>query len=222
MLIHITPRMYIPHQVALCDLVSLTIKEFGLSLTSKDLAVRKPYPNKRLWAACRRTGKIAITGLLLQTEQPVSKFTVESKWVIDGNAEPFTHVTNYHVLDDKYDCVSDNMLLWYGYEGVGKKWERRWAPAFERMSPAQAAPRMEIFPCGPGVPPREGHRRDILGEDGFIDKRTENFQMLTIEPERLFESVWCNRMPSRESVILVDSICSPQPATITTLNMEPA
>jgi hypothetical protein len=220
MLIHITPRMYIPHQVNSCELRSLSIQEFGFSLTSKDLAVRRPYPNKRLWAACRRTGQKAVTGLLLQTEQPAFKFTVKSQWVVDDCAEPFIHVTNYHVLDDEYDCVSDNMLLWYAYEGRGQKWAQRWAPGFEQLSPARAAPRMEIFPCGPGVPPREAHRRDIIGKDGFIDKRTENFQMLTIEPERLFESVWCNRMPGRESVILVDTLHSSQPTTTTNPNLE--
>jgi hypothetical protein len=212
MLIHITPRMYIPHRVASCELASLNIKEFGLKLTEKDLMARKPYPNKRFWVACRRKGQRAISGILLTTDLPVTSFTVEAHWVIDGHQQPFTHVTNYRVLDSAHELVSDNMLLWYSFESRGEEWESRWAPAYKHLSPAQASPKMEIFPRQRGADPAEKHRRDTLGVEGFIEQRSEDFQMLTLEPERLFSPrTFSDRMPSRDSAILVSSITKQQP-----------
>ncbi len=198
MLIHITPRIYIPHLVHACELVSLGIEELGVSLTSGDLATRQPYPNKRLWAACKRVGRRAISGVLFETDDHVNAFTSIARWAVDG--EPLvTHTTRYKVLDDTYDCVTDNMILWHGtLTGRRGEWERRWADWAKDFSPAQAQPRMEIVGVGPHALPNETHREDRVSSSGVIIERTEEFGILTVQRERLLNP-YVVRVPTLDS-----------------------
>lgn len=194
MLIHITPRIYIPHLVRACELVSLNIAELGVSLTSADLATRQPYPNKRLWAACKRVGQKAISGVLFETDEHVSAFTSIARWAVDGELL-VTHTTRYNAIDDKYDCVTDNMILWYGISVGSREWEERWADWAKDLSPSQAQPRMEIVGTGPLALPHVAHRQDRVSSDGVIMERTEEFGMLTVQRERVLNAYNAERVP---------------------------
>lgn len=208
MLIHITPNIYIPYFVKSCELVSLKINELGVCLTSVDLATRKPFPNKRIRVACKRVGQKAISGVLFDTVDHVADFTSVARWSVVGlhrfnsGADLLvTHTTKYKVLDDKYDCVSDHMLLWYDSSSGQQKWERRWADWAKDLSPAQAQPRMELIGEGPDALPKEAHRIDTISSCGVIIERTETFGMLTIQRERLRNSSYVERMPALESAV---------------------
>lgn len=198
MLIHVTPRMHISHFVDSCELVSLDIAELGVSLTSTDLVARQPFPNKRIWAACKRVGRKAICGVLFETEEHVHDFTSKARWMVDGELL-VTHTTKYKIIDDKYDCVTDNMLLWYGHSSDNREWENRWADWAKDLSPAQAQPRMEIVGVGPHALPNETNRVDRVSVNGVLMERTEEFAMLTVQRDRLLNSYDVVRVPTLDS-----------------------
>lgn len=80
MLIHITPRIYIPSAVKSCEMTGLKIEQLGVSFSAEQIATRKPYPNKRFHVACRRNNRRAVQGLLFSVGAAPREFTVE-QWV---------------------------------------------------------------------------------------------------------------------------------------------
>jgi hypothetical protein len=184
MLIHVTPRIYIPFRARSCEITELTVAELGISLTKDELVARQPCPNKLLFVASRRKGRKAISGLFFETSVRPAFFSVEAKWVVNGTA-PVTHVTHYAILDQDNDCVTDNMMLWYGAQQGGRKWEDRWAEWAKDLTPARAMPVMELLGAGPLRLPTEAHRKDLTTSDGNLTRRTEQFSMHTVESERL-------------------------------------
>jgi hypothetical protein len=197
-LIHITPKIYIPYQILAVELVSLDIPELEIALTRAELATRQPYPNKRYWTACKRLGQKAISGVLFETTGHVFTFTSVARWAIDGELL-VTHTTNYAVLDDKYDCVTDNMILWYGTSSGRLDWERRWADWAKELTPARAEPHMEVIGAGPCAPRKEAHRIDRVSNSGLIMERIEDFGMLTVQRDRVLHSRDVRRVPSQGS-----------------------
>lgn len=211
MLIHITPRLYLPSFVERCELDSLCIVELGVSLSGHELAARRPYPNKQLWAGQTRIGRKALSGILFDAPESVRSFTAVARWAVTLYGDLYserletvaTHRVEYHILDGEFDAVTDNMLLWYGDTGERREWSTRWAPGAIGKSPAQAQPIMEIFPDGrSGLGPwRVGP--DRLTNRGLIAERIESFGMLTLERDRLKRHPFADRMPGLDTAIVV-------------------
>lgn len=207
MLIHITPRIYIPQLVHSCELLSLQVEELGLSLSQYDLATRKPYDNKRFSVACRRIGSKAIEGLLIEAEGHVPAYTSTAVWKV--GVTPVHHLllihhTHHQVLDHQFDAVSDNMLLWYASERAGRTFERRWPEWANELTPAEAQPRMELLGPNLGGLPRPPGVSERLNARGFVLERTTNFALHTIERQRLIPDRYAPRMPSPADAFTVE------------------
>ncbi|HHO8872848.1 TPA: DUF6012 family protein [Pseudomonas aeruginosa] len=115
MLIHISPRLLMPVGLAMpCALIDVWIKEFNLLLVGdRDVVARQPYPNKRYHVTCRKQGRKAVNGLLVEVEGHVPFFTVITRWSIAAEVEVvLRHQVNYVVLDEELDAVTDDPILW--------------------------------------------------------------------------------------------------------------
>ncbi len=77
MLIHLTPSFFLNYSNISVDLIDVEIPELGLHLQAeRDITVRFPSPNKRLHYVCRKKGRKAIHGILLNTDAYVTDITV--------------------------------------------------------------------------------------------------------------------------------------------------
>lgn len=202
MLIHLTPRFYLPPEIPVSieavDLVRLTIAELGVCMGPTEVVTRHPYPNKRFYVGARRDGRKAIEGLFFDAPGHVGSYTAVAEWAINGELL-VTHRTEYVVLDNTFDAVTDNMILWYATGD--KRWTRRWPDALDPFTPAQAQPRMEIFSPALGGEARETEVQDDLAPNGLILKRTERFPLHSVERERVVNTKYTDRMPEVRSII---------------------
>lgn len=195
MLLHIRPRCFSPFREV--ELVDLTIACLGITLIGgKDLATRRPYPNKRYAVACRKRGLRATDGILIETPERLCAFTMVCRWAV--NAEFVArHEVHYLLVDQEFDTASDNMCLWYGT----RDWSSRWSDDISG-TPASAAPRMDIEVGGGRV----GDVTDTVdAHSGWIFERRETFRMPTLERSRLTGHPFSNdRSPGPDSAFLID------------------
>ncbi|ONC41620.1 hypothetical protein AQ914_18185 [Burkholderia pseudomallei] len=203
MLIHTTPRFYTCEQSGPnVELVDLHIDELGVHLQGgKELTTRRPYPNKRYVVVCRKVGQKAIDGLLFETDAKVSQYTVTTRWAIRAEIIA-THRVHYVVLDEEYDTVTDNMVLWYRMsEGLGG-WPSRWPDAHKDAVPCHAQPRMQFSQA----PQRAGQVVDRMTGPLSLE-RVETFPIPTIERERLLSprSI-TERIPTIEAAFRVGQL----------------
>ena len=194
MILHLRPRLFSPFSEV--KLVDLRIEPFGLCLNEKQLATRRPYPNKRYAVACRRQGNRAIDGILIET-QPVEELDLTARWAVEAHMI-VTHQVHYKLLDRDFEAASDDMVLWYGF----RDWSSRWPEWAEGLAPVKAQPVMEVVPREeqpfeerPSVHGTE----DIFNDEGLVVTRRQCFEMPTIEPERLFCSELNDRVPGIEA-----------------------
>lgn len=175
MLLHIRPRLYSRFEkVALID---LEIPQLGLRLRGDiDLVTRRPYPNKFYAVACRKMGRKAVDGILIQTDRPCAGFQCIVRWAIDASLV-VTHRVDYTLLDQDFDFASDDMTLWH---------EDRWPTWADGISPLLAEPKMEILVPTTREPTVNTH--DRLDRDGYICERQQAFHMPTIERSRLSDA----------------------------------
>lgn len=201
MLIHITPKLFLSNRFVApkCELIDITIEEFGIVLAgNKDLATRRPYPNKNYLVGCKKQGQKAIDGILIDTPNHVPSFTSVARWAINADSI-VTHKTNYIVLDEDFDAVSDSMPLWYATGNELGNWSSRWPECSNELIPASAQPRMDVWPATNGGIARQGEVTDILGPNGLILERNETFRMPTIERDRILgERAKHERFPAYE------------------------
>jgi len=207
MLIHITPKLFRPAELAFirkCILSEIHISELDMTLKHGiDIDTRKPYPNKNYFVGCRKVGKKAIDGLFIESPTHLSSFTVISKWLLDDE-RTVIHQTNYQVVDDEFDTVSDSMMLWHATcESLGN-WGSRipnnMKPSssenIQDVAPVNLQPRMDLLPAK-----RKGEFEDQISSDGIICNRKEIFTLPTIEKGR-FEAFDDNyRLPSSDLTI---------------------
>jgi hypothetical protein len=190
MLIHVTPKIYSGSNSRSVDvsLVDLKIPEFGLSLRGGEHIVgRKPYPNKLYTVACRKQGREAVKGLLIEIGGRVKNFTVVTRWELQAEIV-IQHIVKYHVLDEDFETVTDSMLLWHD----------RWPKSAKNYTPASHQPRMDVF-SGNG---RKGDFHDTVNSSGIVLERHETFHIPTIEKVRLErQDFLSNRLPFFESAI---------------------
>lgn len=197
MLIHIAPRFYTGNYAIPVQLVDVTIEPLGLVLREGvDLAMRQPFPNKRLYVACRKVGRKGMNGLLIDTGAvPIKEFDVVTRWAVFAD-DVVTHRVQHVVLDDEFDAVSTDMALWHAMSESLGGWESRMPALPQNASPATHMPRMAIM--SEDRAQRTGDVVDKLNRSGMITERREVFSMPTIQPERLQNTRLDDRLPPIE------------------------
>lgn len=194
MLIHVCPRFFTGDQHVSVQLVDVTIDALGITLgDGEDLVMRQPYPNKRFYVACRKVGRKAIDGLLLDTGTTrVKEFEVVTRWAVFAEAV-VTHRVQHVVLDDEYDAVSTNMIFWHATSKSLGNWESRMPTLPDGATPANHMPRMSIMPKDRAD--RVGNVIDVVNTSGMVTARREVFSMPTVQPERLQNLRLDDRVP---------------------------
>ena len=205
MLIHITPTLFLAFHNYSCELVDLSVKEFGLVLKNeRDIVARKPFPNKHYLVACRKTGRKAVGGILIESPLQTDSFTVITRWAVSASLV-VTHKVNYVVMDRDFDAVSDNMMLWGEISQYVKKWR---CPNFVNgTTPSRAQPRMDIYPASLSGAERDGDVKDII-KNGLIIERNEVFSLPTIEKVYLLNSTINERLPLIETAFEASPVFS--------------
>ncbi len=203
MLIHLTPKLNarrLPGLVNAIHLVDIECEELDLQLKGgRDIVARRPYPNKSWLVACRKRGRKAINGILVETESPVQQFTTVTRWAVAAEVI-VTHRVRYVVLDQELDATSSYVLLW------GDRLPQDYPV---KGSPLQVEPCMELVP---GIE-RVGDVTDTLSNHscplgpGAILERSEVFHLPTIEDQRLKSDdpsyPFSSRLPERSEAFLV-------------------
>lgn len=115
-LIHILPKFLAPFEFyEFIRLIDVTIPEFNLKLEmGKELALRKPYPNKHYLVACLSTPRKAQEGFLLSLPECPDSYSVITRWRL-ADATTISHVVRHKVTDPGHDAISDDYTLWYGH-----------------------------------------------------------------------------------------------------------
>jgi hypothetical protein len=197
MLLHIRPRLYCPFRnVALID---LEIEPLGIHLRGGvDLRVGRPYPNKWYSVACRKLGRKAMDGILIETPGPVNEFSCRARWAIQAELM-VTHSVEYRVIDHDFDAASDSMILWSACCAELGGWSNRRPERRERDVPLVSEPVMEVVAGRVDV--RRAAKDVIRG--GWIVERNESFAMPTIERERILQTKLRERIPGPGMVLQV-------------------
>ena len=201
MILHLRPRLYCPWEnVALVD---LQIKALRLHLRGgTDLMTRRPYPNKRYAVACRKQGRKAMDGIIVDTITTVDDLTCTTRWKVEDEGI-VTHHVLYQLLDHDFDTASDSMLMWAGTHHWDGNWEHRYPEWAKGTSPNRAEPKMAVIPeqeCLPVIP-----TQDIVDKNrNLIVSRHQTYAIPTIERERLLRKTasWNERTPSLDSVFV--------------------
>lgn len=191
MLLHIRPQLFSRYEVALVD---LEVSPLGLHLAGGvDLATRRPYPSKWWAVACRKLGKKAIDGILIETGARLDELHTTARWAVEASTV-VTHTVHYKLLDHDYDAASDKTEFWYGCCAELGGWPDRW-PGGTKWRPSMAhEPVMEIEP---GLMRQQRSSKDMIDvRSGWIVAREETFSMPTIERERILGTRLSSRVPA--------------------------
>lgn len=194
MLIHLTPSFYLKYCNISVDLIDVDIPELGLHLQAeRDITVRFPSPNKRLHYVCRKKGRRAIHGILLNTDKFVTDITVITRWAVQGDVS--LHRVHMHI-EGTDDAATDVIQLWNGVQNTPF---RDKAPDLTRSwVPASCQPRLTVS-AGDRPSVREPAIWRRADPAGIIRQQTEYYTAATVEPERLL-SPWrsYDRLPALE------------------------
>jgi len=165
MLIHIRPSCFSEYRQV--DLIDVEIPEFALCLRQgRELNARRPYPSEQWVVASAAAERRAKSGFFIQMPGQYDTFTTIARWSVDAE-EIVKHVVEYQVLDNEFDAVSDDPILWYGIRDEYGRWEKRWPD------------------CIPPDPPEELQPRLQLRSDGGAERTSEVFRMPTLERGRI-------------------------------------
>ncbi|MCB5205513.1 DUF6012 family protein [Neorhizobium sp. T786] len=135
MLIHLKPTCASAH----FDLTLLDFTFNGLLLREgRELATRRPSPNRTLAVACAKRERGPKDGILIETTSRLQNFTTVSRW----RAGPHIvhHEIAYTVLDTEHDGASDDVVLWMASEA----WSDRWPATVARKPPVVLQPWLKI------------------------------------------------------------------------------
>ncbi|MDI9766913.1 DUF6012 family protein [Pantoea dispersa] len=192
MLIHLTPSFFLNYSDVSVNLIDVEIPEVGLHLQNeKDITIRFPAPNKRLHYVCRKKGRKAVYGILLNTDKTVTDITVITRWAVQG--EVSTHRVHMHIVGAD-DAATDVIHLW---SGVFNTPFRDKAPDLTKnWNPASCQPRLSVC-AGDRPSEREPAIWRLADAAGIIRQQTEYFTATTVEPERLLTPTRSNdRLPA--------------------------
>lgn len=184
MLLHLIPQMFAcRNNEPECSIIDFRCPELGLCLRGGiEIVARRPYPNKNYLVACRKVGRKAMDGFLIETTERVREFRTITRWSV-GAERIVNHHVQYFVLDDDLDAITEKMVLWYAMSPSLGGFSLRWPGVAEDWTPAAAQPRMELISRE-----RDGHYTDSLDDMGNIIERIEIFRLLTVERERVLYS----------------------------------
>lgn len=126
MLIHIRPMMYSYYPATIID---LDLHPFDLHLVAgKDLNVGHPYPNRHYTVGCRKDKRKITDGILVETSSPIQRIRTTARWAVDGE-RVITHVVDYEIVDQDFDAVSDDTVLWLArWNGWRARWDSNKRP----------------------------------------------------------------------------------------------
>lgn len=194
MLIHLTPSFFLKYCNISVDLIDVDIPELGLHLQAeRDITVRFPSSNKRLHYVCRKKGRKAVHGILLNTDKFVTDITVNTRWAVQGDVS--LHRVHMHI-EGTDDAATDVIQLWSGVKNTPF---RDKAPDLTRSwVPASCQPRLTVS-AGDRPSVREPAIWRRADPAGIIRQQTEYYTAATVEPERLL-SPWrgYDRLPALE------------------------
>lgn len=201
MIAHLTPRIYNRFADVNIELESVYFPEFALTLYGEtDLALRKPYPNKCYQVACKKKGRKAINGILLNTNSIPEDFTMVTTWNMDG-LHTLTHEVKYTIIDKEFDYITDNPCAWYS---TSNSLPSRWGDIYE--VPALYQPSMNVL-----FNERDIEREHLVTDtfdEGILIHRKQNFVCKTVEHDRLFNNKYLHysdRMPQIDDAFAVES-----------------
>lgn len=195
-LLHLVPRFF--GSFAAVELVDLTLEPIGLTLRGgRDLATRKPYPNRRYSIACRKRGQRAIEGIFVLTKEPVARLDYTARWSVDAEVV-VTHRVRYRLLDREFDAASDDKMLWHACSPSLGGWASRWPEPDDAKSPSSTAPVM-VARVSDAAHFREGtagaSAHHQFAEGGLIVWRQQEFGLPTLERGRFGSPLAGDRMP---------------------------
>lgn len=200
MIIHISPSIFLPYAADI-ELVGITIPELKLSLVgSTDVIGRRPHNNKHYTVACRKVGRGASDGILIETEYQLEAYSVVTVWKVDGVT--VQHVVRYVVQDKDFDMVSDKMCLWGAFHESLGGWDSRYPKGIEYGAPVDTQPCMELHPGASQLGRKHKVIKDTLNMDGTITMRFEEFKLPTIERGRVASGA-APRFPAFETAFKV-------------------
>ena len=181
MLIHLVPKLFLKYKNSV-DLVSISVDDRAID---RDLLViRKPYPNKCYSVACRKKGKKAISGILVELADK-KKFKVEYTWIVEKLGE-VKHIVHYEISDSDYDMVSDDITLSYASSGEQLGYfESRFNDRLKNITPASGNPYAEIIE--PIKSKESAFPFSDTMEKGIVKQRVEYIYLPTIEKERFIK-----------------------------------
>lgn len=174
-LIHIMPRFFLPTALQeLVNLVDVSIPEFDLTLRhGHELAVRRPFPNKRYLIPCMRSPRKATEGFIISVPECPANYTVITRWELVG-IQTVSHTVRHEMQERELGAASDNDTLWLAHASH---------PHWQNRTP-------QLAPTAPTIAPVERplHSLELsFTLDGQLQVSNElsTIQMPTIEQERL-------------------------------------
>ncbi|KGQ44613.1 hypothetical protein JP28_03855 [Gallibacterium anatis] len=198
MLIHLTPtfiNLFCDIDVILEKLL-IIVNGNEYEIPIKDLSLKKPYLNKTYYVACRKFRNKSLIGLFVQVEpeqiNKFTEFTVYEKWktLTDDDVErEHIHYITFNLLDNNFDAISQNFLLWqqYRHSQIHKDW-----------IPVNCTPCMEYHTniLRNGV----RYNKDIkdIYFNGIIKQRNEQYYVPTMPHKELLKRgnfLYSNKMP---------------------------
>ncbi|HAG9068329.1 TPA: hypothetical protein F6T45_18890 [Escherichia coli] len=203
MLIHLTPRFFLQYSDIEVDLVDVTIPELEMTLKNGvDLMLKTPYPNKCYKVACRKKGRKAINGILIETHEPLENFTVITRWSVTGvdgdtTSSISTHTTHFHVSDSDYDAITECQMLWNDFYNTPYRSRKTFIQ--EEWIPAKDQPRMSTFEEDFRECERSSQCYNHINHNSLIVERSEYYIVPTVERERLTVPFFGNdRLPTED------------------------
>lgn len=205
MLIHITPKIYRPHEVGFvgqCSLNQVSIPELDLVLTGgKQLKTGTPWPNKNYFCGGPKSSRKQLFGLLVETHDHISELTVICEWKLDywgENSQIVEHTTKIIVLDEEHDAISTDVIYWHGMDDGLGGWESRIPASMPDVAPMWINPCMWLF--------RDEMQAGILesemNDDGIVTRCVQQLEVPTIQRER-FSTHSCDRFPGLETAFTI-------------------
>ncbi|EAA1730950.1 hypothetical protein F0X33_18800 [Salmonella enterica] len=195
MLIHLTPRYYARYNDVHVDIIDVEIPELKLILKANvDIIMRAPFPNKNYKVVCRKKGRKAINGILIEIDGELKNFTVISRWAVNG--EISRHETYYHVTDNEFDAVTEEDFLWSGFFNTPYRTRCKEIEVGGTLVKRQSAMVTLIDDLNSNDGDNYWTYNKVDGE-GFVRFRSEYIMLPTVERERIITSFFGNkRLPS--------------------------
>jgi len=197
MLCHFLPQLFDAPEVG--PLTPVRVLDFscpklGLHIDGSQLALRRPYPNKRYQVACRNVGRKACLGFFAEVPDQcmLPEFSTVTRWGLGERI--LVHKVNHLILDRELDAITWDPVIWGGLH----EWpSRRPSMVPAEWAPSKYRPRMDVW----AFEERQGFSIIDRAEDHLLVERTETLFLHTVERARVI-GFW-KRMPLLEHAFRV-------------------